>query len=327
MELTWITFPIWVVLVSAGAYALAMYTKGDELRLNQVDLVDVDVQSGMARGTSWLNLFSPQSQTFDLGLAPARAVGATVADSQRLLSWLGTGGTRFGGGSGALFAGQYDFSPELDTLSHVPVQVWSTKGFLGRTTFPCREVPVANLVLAADGVPEGTIRNDLKVELSQCMLLSGSWAYLLADLKPGDTVRLRPGEQRDLKHVLRHPETWKASAAAASTPASRTEGSGIARGHAIFQGRRQRRDRQLDQLLRAVRRHVGFARSKSRHPGRIRSRAGRATYQCRPAAGWAERSALDGVSLCLSDQQGQARHSMTAHMHASHTNRKGSFTP
>ena len=57
MELTWITFPIWVVLVSAGAYALAMYTKGDELRLNQVDLVDVDVQSGMARGTSWLICF------------------------------------------------------------------------------------------------------------------------------------------------------------------------------------------------------------------------------------------------------------------------------
>ncbi len=122
MELTWITFPIWVVLVSAGAYALAMYTKGDELRLNQVDLVDVDVQSGIARGTSWLNLFSPQSQTFDLGLALREPSGAPVADSQRLLSWLGTGGSKFGSGSGALFAGQYDFSPELDTLEHVPVQ-------------------------------------------------------------------------------------------------------------------------------------------------------------------------------------------------------------
>jgi hypothetical protein len=153
-------------------------------------------------------------------LALREPSGAPVADSQRLLSWLGTGGTKFGSGSGALFAGQYDFSPELDTLAHVPVQVWSTKGFLGRTTFPCREMPVANLVLAADGVPEGTIRNELKVELSQCMLLSGSWAYLLADLKPGDTVRLRPGEQRDLKHVLRHPEAWKASAHATNAPAS-----------------------------------------------------------------------------------------------------------
>ncbi|MES1213677.1 MAG: hypothetical protein ABUL64_03745, partial [Singulisphaera sp.] len=44
MELTWITFPIWVVLVSVGAYCLAMYTKGDQLRLNQIDLVDVDVE-------------------------------------------------------------------------------------------------------------------------------------------------------------------------------------------------------------------------------------------------------------------------------------------
>ena len=91
MELTWITFPLWVVLVSAGAYALAMYTKGNQLRLNQVDLVDVDVESGLARGTSWLNLFSPQSQTFDLTIEPRAPSGAAVSDPQRCSSWLGTG--------------------------------------------------------------------------------------------------------------------------------------------------------------------------------------------------------------------------------------------
>ena len=42
-------FRLWVVLVSAGAYALAMYTKGNQLRLNQVDRVDVDVESRAGR--------------------------------------------------------------------------------------------------------------------------------------------------------------------------------------------------------------------------------------------------------------------------------------
>jgi hypothetical protein len=211
MELTWITFPLWVVLVSAGAYALAMYTKGNELRLNQVDLVDVDVASGLARGTSWLNLFAPQSQTFDLAIVPRSPDGASVTDPQRLLSWLGSGDSRFTGGAGGLFAGQYDFSPELDGLQSVPVQVWSTKGFFARSKYQNPEAPAANMVLAPDGVPAGTIRNTLPVELSQCLLISGTWVYLLGDLKPGASARLQPGEQRDLKHVLRHPETWKTS--------------------------------------------------------------------------------------------------------------------
>ena len=43
MELTWITFPIWVVLFSVGAYVLAYWLKGDQLRVNQAELVDIDV--------------------------------------------------------------------------------------------------------------------------------------------------------------------------------------------------------------------------------------------------------------------------------------------
>ena len=47
------------------------------------------------------------------------------------------------------------------------------------------------------------MRNELSIPLTQCTLVSGSWAYVLGDLQPGDTAQLKPGEQRDLKHVLR----------------------------------------------------------------------------------------------------------------------------
>jgi len=203
MELTWITFPLWVVLVSVGAYALAVYTKGDDLRLNQVDLVDVDVQSGWARGTSWLNVFSPQSEAFDLTIEPHEPSGSPVADCQRLFAWLGSGENDIGSSSGSMFSGRYDFSPQLDELIRVPIQVWSTKGFLARTSFKASDLVTADLTQGPDGVPEGTLRNDLSIPLSQCTLVSGSWAYVLGDLKPGDTAQLKPGEQRDLKHVLR----------------------------------------------------------------------------------------------------------------------------
>jgi len=212
MELTWVTFPLWVVLVSGSAYALAVYTKGDDLRLNQVDLVDVDMESGWARATSWYNVFSPQSEAFNLTAQPLEPSGKTVSDSKRLLSWLGSGDVQVG--SGTMFSGQYEFSPSLDALANVPIQIWSTKSFLSRTAYQCREVPSAKLVLAPDGVPEGTISNDLDLALSECMLLCGNWAYLLGEIKPGATVRLRPGEQRDLKHVLRHPDTGMTATAA-----------------------------------------------------------------------------------------------------------------
>ncbi|HEY5314458.1 MAG TPA: hypothetical protein VIK18_18135, partial [Pirellulales bacterium] len=42
MERTWITFPIIVLAVSVSAFAAAQWAKGSQLRINQVDLVDVD---------------------------------------------------------------------------------------------------------------------------------------------------------------------------------------------------------------------------------------------------------------------------------------------
>ncbi|MEA3342313.1 MAG: hypothetical protein U9R15_20295, partial [Chloroflexota bacterium] len=46
MQWTWVTFPLIVVVFSVGAYYLAYYLKGDQLRVNQVDLVDVDTTAG-----------------------------------------------------------------------------------------------------------------------------------------------------------------------------------------------------------------------------------------------------------------------------------------
>src|SRR5690606_1256610 len=59
MEATWITFPLIVLIFSGVAYYLANWMKGDEIRLNQVDIIDVDASSGFVRGTTYANVFSP----------------------------------------------------------------------------------------------------------------------------------------------------------------------------------------------------------------------------------------------------------------------------
>src|SRR5207302_6643174 len=41
LELTWITFPVVVLTISIAAYFAAYYLKGNDLKINKVDLVDL----------------------------------------------------------------------------------------------------------------------------------------------------------------------------------------------------------------------------------------------------------------------------------------------
>ena len=79
MEWTWLSFPLVVVLAVLGAYVLAHRLKGDQLKVNQVDLVDVDAASGRLRGTAWLNVFSPRMEAFNLSVEPRLPDGRAVA--------------------------------------------------------------------------------------------------------------------------------------------------------------------------------------------------------------------------------------------------------
>ncbi len=66
MELTWITFPLIVLSVSAGAYYLAWWMKGDQLRVNQVEVVDVDLGSGQGAAPSGPTSSAPASNATTL---------------------------------------------------------------------------------------------------------------------------------------------------------------------------------------------------------------------------------------------------------------------
>ncbi len=70
MELTWITFPAIVILVSVVAYFAAYAVKGTDLRINKVDVVDVDPAAGVARGTTWATVFSPQNRDYGMSVSP-----------------------------------------------------------------------------------------------------------------------------------------------------------------------------------------------------------------------------------------------------------------
>jgi len=207
MQLTWITFPLIVVAFSATAYLLAHRLKGDRVRVNQVDLVDVDVESGRVRGTAWANVFSPRMNRYDLAFAPRLLGGRLQGEATALCAWLGLPGDALGGmnprtAEPAVWQTCYGFSGALDALDDVPIPIWSTKSLTGRWTGRA-DVPIEGRLAAEQGSLEGTIRNRLPFALSDCLLAYGIHAYELGTVGPGETAEVGPSlRRRELKSLL-----------------------------------------------------------------------------------------------------------------------------
>ena len=206
MVWTWLTFPLIVLLFSVGVYLAAQRLKGNDVLVNQLDLVDVDVDaetgSGLVRGTSWFNLFSPQAKAFNLSLHPTLPDGNVPRDADVSLSWLGLPGEFLGGMNARAshpvpWTESYDLAPEMDAIRGVPIQIWSTKSLTARWTAQTQRCPSAKLV-EEGGVPVGTITNTLAFPLSKCFLIYGRHVYTLTTRDsqdgPGQWGTLQPGE-------------------------------------------------------------------------------------------------------------------------------------
>lgn len=185
LELTWITFPTVVLVVSVVAYFTAYALKGNDLLINKADVVDIDLEGQTGYGHTWFTLFSPRIQNYTVGLEPATPVWAKPAgddDKAVLLGWMGKPDESFGGmgrsRSQSLFRRTYNYAPDATGLEGVPIQVWSMKSFNGSWVRPVNpDTPplVADLKFGGDDGrhPVGTITNQLPFELSDAHLIVG----------------------------------------------------------------------------------------------------------------------------------------------------------
>ncbi len=202
MEWTWFTFPTIIVVFCTGTYFLATGAKGDQQHLHQVELVDVDLATGLVRGAAWCNVLSPSPKAFDLSFVPAvpasrpsddRSTGNRPLDDPHvLLSWMGVPGRALGGMRSAadqpLFSQPYAFSPERNRLSGVPIPQWSAKSFVARWMAHAEPGLSAELTQAADHMLRGTLRNDLGVDLTDCWLCYDRWLYSIPRLEHGQPL-------------------------------------------------------------------------------------------------------------------------------------------
>jgi hypothetical protein len=231
-ELTWVTFPLMVIVFSAATYQLAYWMKGKQLIVNQLDIVDVDLATGQVRGQTWFNAFSPDSRAYDIRVTPRlpgsesdgsgddNAPAPLAAEGMRtVVAWLGLPGEALGGmersGSPGLFQGSYRFTAEGDghrdapqplTMERVPIQVWSSKSFTARWARPADwngRLVECELRHSGDRIA-GTIRNRMDVPLTDCLLVfrtrgGGKKPQVLRipELKPGQTRTISVTESPD----------------------------------------------------------------------------------------------------------------------------------
>ncbi len=207
MTWTWVTFPAIVIVVCVAAYVLAHRLKGDQLRVNQIDLVDVDAASGQMRGATWLDVFSPRMESFNFAVEPKKPDGAALPGAKVWTAWLGLPGNALGGmnqrGAGPLLWNEeFRYAENLDALYGMPIQVWATKSLTARWTAPGAACPAAELA-ESDELLSGSITNTLPFSLRGCIVAYGRSAYDLGSLEPGQVARLAPTTKRsELKTLL-----------------------------------------------------------------------------------------------------------------------------
>lgn len=186
LELTWVTLPIIVLTVCVLAYLAADSVKGRELKVNKIDVVDVDARDGRVYGASWATVFSPRIDNYSVAFTPNDGWGTAEPGTA-----VGALGAPRGGRPG-LVRRSYDVRPE--GLDRVPVQVWSTKPFAAQWSARGAKVESDLVHPAGDRTSvSGTVTHHLPVPaLSECVAFYAGQAYPLTGdvLVRGEPVRL-----------------------------------------------------------------------------------------------------------------------------------------
>jgi hypothetical protein len=205
LEWTWITFPAVVIVVSVAAYFTAYGLKGKDLKVNKVDVIDVDqlTPQAHAQGTTWFTLYSPRIQSYTVGIEPAPPAWGAGAGQFRqgpvVLSWMGRPEDRGFNSYGRqrsqrLFQGKYDFADNASGVTGVPLPFAGTKTFTASWESPLPPVVAPQLFYEPNNPDRisGTVKNLLPVELEEAAIFyGGKWHRFAGALSSKQKVELK----------------------------------------------------------------------------------------------------------------------------------------
>jgi len=193
---TWLTFPLVVVAAIATAMYFKTQVHGRGVRLNQAEIIDIDLGTQTLRGTAWCHLYSPQTGRFSAKLALQCPPELTAQAPQGWLAYQGLPGDGLGGLESrqpamATRPAYHVRLPEAAAgLESLVITTSSTKSLAACWWSQTRLAADHQLRLDRFGLLAGEFRQPLPVELTDCLLAHGEKLYRLGTLRPGQVVRL-----------------------------------------------------------------------------------------------------------------------------------------
>jgi hypothetical protein len=235
LQWTWVTLPVYCLVACLATWALFRSSKPADFQVNQAEIIDIDATGGFhqlvssfqnspepaaartgqlpayVHGRYWASVYSPVSDAVDLELSPSNRFGFELSD--RSLGWLGLPGSAMGGMQslnrlagapknydiyGTFQSVTADGRPRLENrIQGLPFYVASSRITTGDWTAPFGTVESDLRRQAGRDRLVGTITNPLSVELKDCFIVYGTWAYRLnRPLGPGETVDLDVGKNQ-----------------------------------------------------------------------------------------------------------------------------------
>jgi len=186
-RVTWITLPIWVALAVLVSTSLAAMWNGNEFRVNQLNLVNLDVASSTGHQRLWTNLYSPVSERRSISVgsriasdgSTSKPTGLKIRESQHS-GWSGIAESVFGGmlRPANLQVGSADYRLSDDNVvDGLPLMQWSSKPLLTEVHGSIDGLVESNLQSNGFGQLSGTITHRLPGAIEDWVLAYGNRVY------------------------------------------------------------------------------------------------------------------------------------------------------
>lgn len=219
MQATWVTLGV----ISMGFIALAWWMDGrlksSHVVVSQAEIIDLDAQTGIVRGSSWMHIYSPRTAAYALQpkvtplMLQAPSTNSALQTNTTLIGWQGLPGEGLGGLDGrqapVLFDSPYQIAVPRETdspaqLAGAPVQTASTKGFVTRFWHHAATQPAVAFQVTSDGLLTGRFDYPLNLELEDAAIYYDRFLYRINGVvKPGRTLELTPtSNARDMRFHL-----------------------------------------------------------------------------------------------------------------------------
>lgn len=190
-RLAWLTLPLLVATSTGLSWWTAARHKGGERRTHRADMIDVDVAGSVARGTSFMGVWSPGNATISVSAGPSVTPPLGTPSVDAAVSWYAVRGRGMGAVDAPTAHPSLATAPYIaslpDRLEEVPLAASSSRVFEAEWIAPCSApVVTSDLRRDAQGMLRGTLVSHLAFTLEGCALFHAGWCYDIGSFAPGD---------------------------------------------------------------------------------------------------------------------------------------------